>query len=218
MTEDDEIKRSLDEWLKSLSPETTKQLSSLLIELIPFAERHALPIGFSSAHISKLDLTNIGEFESKAAPLIELLGWKVGINELVIENDRIVITPVALRWLKYIQNTISNNEEDVKYNPHLFYLSRQKGLYRVVGQKEQIYEMRGESIRFEMLRALTKKYQPTEKLAKAAGTTTDNFRGQIGEIRKEIEDHFPGVLGKEFIQVKQNLGYRVGDKFELRNK
>ncbi len=105
-----------------------------------------------------------------------------------------------------------------KVDPFLFYLSRSTGLYRVFQNDTETYPVHRAKQRFQILSNLTKSFQRTEQLAQEIRTAAGRLRAQIVGIREQVEQHFVGIRGKDFIEGEQGLGYRIGEKITLKKR
>lgn len=105
-----------------------------------------------------------------------------------------------------------------KEDMFLFYLSRSKGLYRVRNAVEEKYPVHTSHYRFKILNTLTEDFQRTEDLAHLIKTTSQKLRAQIRGMRIQIEKHFVGIHGDDFIDGEQRRGYRIGEKITLQKR
>lgn len=205
-----------------LSPTTQKKLEAVLSAVIPVGEvRGANPVGICTVPLEKFEFATTGISSEDAVELLEALKWNGGADEFEIEHNKICLTAEAIETLKFVQEIISEKQKkkgQALGDPHLFYLSHKKGLYRVFKEKEECYPIHRAEQRYSILNNLTKTYQNTATLAKLLKTTPDKLRAQIAGIRKILEKHFKGIPGTDFIEGEQTRGYRIGETVTLKRE
>ncbi len=215
---DDEARNKLEQWVLGLSPVVQKKLEAVLSAVIPAGEvRGANPVGLCMVSLDGIAFDTVGLSKENAVELLEALKWKGGADEFEIEGNKICLTTEAIETLKFVQEIVAEDKkEKIQGNPHLFYLSHRKGLYRVFKEKEECYPIHRAEQRYAILNNLTKTYQNTATLAALLKTTPDKLRAQIAGMRELIEKHFKGIRGTDFIEGEQTRGYRIGEKITLK--
>jgi hypothetical protein len=92
----------LREWLSTLSAETKSNLTAVLDAVIPVVEVViANPLNTVNHPINDFDFSKHGVSQEAAERLFSnALRWKIGSNEVAIEDGNLFLTPLAIEQLK----------------------------------------------------------------------------------------------------------------------
>ena len=116
-----------------------------------------------------------------------------------------------------------NNIKTKNDSELLFYLTQTGKLYRTLHDgTEQVYQMENRKNKHKIIETLCEEKEPitADDLASRIKSNSRTVRKEIGVLRKEIEDHFEGIIGKDFIPDahRGGVGYRIGPHIRIKMK
>jgi|GEM_PF-5922563 len=122
-------------------------------------------------------------------------------------------------YAEYKQAKIDINDSSLL----MFYLTLNGLLYRTLHSgSRQEYQMAYGKQKHRLIEMLTNEAPDpvsADDLAKKINTKAANIRKEIGVLRQEIETHFEGIDGKDFIpDAQKGIGYCLGPRIKITRK
>lgn len=162
-------------------------------------------------------------------PKFDLLTTKfkiTGSQSMQVEMPPFEMVHIRIKEFEKLYKDLGGtflNSEIFSSKKQTLYLARTGKLYRVLidGSEGGEYKLRVGKIKHGIIEQLASAGKDeritTEVLADKLKTTSDNVMKEIGAIRCEIEKHFQGITGKDFIpEAVKGCGYCLGSSITVK--